>query len=144
MSESYLRAVQAHDQEVNSLFVFLGARLTRAEDGVAELVLPLGKHLCQGGGLIAGGILATMADEAMAHAVLSAIAEDEQIVTSEMNIRYLRALRPNDGKNLTARARIVKKGHSITVTESDLRDDNDRLLAVAGATFFMLQSGNTA
>ena len=71
MPQEYLRAVLQEDQKVNQLFTFLGARVASVENGTARVLLPVSSKLAQGGGMVAGGILATLADEAMAHAVLS-------------------------------------------------------------------------
>jgi uncharacterized protein (TIGR00369 family) len=138
MTVFYLTAVQKEDQDVNPLFRFFGARLTRAEQGEADLLLPVSPSLCQGGGLLAGGILATIADEAMAHALMSVLDPHRNCVTAEMNIRYLRAAHPQEVSLVTVTAKVVKKGAHMAVTAADIQDDRGRLLAVAGATFSLL------
>jgi uncharacterized protein (TIGR00369 family) len=138
MKISYLAAVQKEDQTVNPLFRFFGASLKKAEGGESSLVLPVIPSLCQGGGLLAGGILATIADEAMAHALMSVLEPDAHCVTVEMNIRYLRAAHPQKVSFLTATARVVKKGAHMAATSADVHDDHNHLLAVAGATFSIL------
>lgn len=138
MPKQYLSAVREKDQTVNRLFAFLGARLERAEGGEAVIVTPVSVNFSQGGGMVAGGILATLADEAMAHAVLSSLPEGKAAVTAEMNIRYLRGADPGKGGDITARAGIVKQGQSLIVAQSEVRDGQDRLLATAGATFAVI------
>ena len=137
MSKAYLAALAAKDQKVNPLFYTLKARLIRAEGGQAEIRMPVTGDIVQGGGMVAGGILATLADEAMAHAVLSSLDENMRAVTSEMNIRYLRGASPQDGGKLVAQARVVRMGKHICVTEAQVSDDRNRLLATAGASFFL-------
>jgi uncharacterized protein (TIGR00369 family) len=92
--------------------------------------------------MVAGGILATLADEAMAHAVLSGLAAGLTAVTAELNIRYLRASDPKKGGELKARAKVVKNGHSLCVAESAVHGARNRLLATAGATFYVLKAGS--
>ncbi|MDL2279182.1 PaaI family thioesterase [Desulfovibrio sp. OttesenSCG-928-G11] len=137
MTQSYLEAVCREGQGVNPLFAFLKARLTRVGDGEAEISMPTGLYLCQGGGMVAGGILATLADEAMAHAVMSLLAPGRSTVTAEMNIRYLRGADPGAGGELRALAKVIKEGHSLCFAEAGVLDGNERLLATAGATFFI-------
>ena len=137
MSQCYLDAVREIDQTVNPLFAFLQAHLTLAEQGKASIVMPIGHHLRQGGGKVAGGILATMADECMAHAVLSLLDPCQTIVTAEMNIRYLRSTSPDQSGDLIAWANIVKNGRRLAVAEATVHDSNGRLLATAGATFYV-------
>ena len=138
MPHTYLCAVRDADQHVNPLFRFLGAVLTHAENGEAAITLPVTMNLCQGAGVVAGGILATLADEAMAHACISMLKEGQNTVTAEMNIRYLRATDPKKGGCLTATAKVVKPGRNLFVTEASIHDAEGRLLASAGGTFWVL------
>ena len=138
MPKTYLKAMLAEAQDVNSLFTFLNARLLRAADGEAEVTLTITKNVTQGLGMVAGGILATLADEAMAHAAISTLAEDERCVTAEMNIRYLRAADAATVKTLTAKGNVLKRGKHIIVCTADVFDDANRLLASTGSTFSVL------
>ena len=137
MSQCYLDAVRLDGQQVNPLFCFLQARLTMAENGKASIRMPISGNLRQGGGMVAGGILATMADECMAHAVLSQVGPSQAAMTAEMNIRYLRSANPDQGGELIAHAEIVKAGRTLVVASATVHDSNDRLLATAGATFYV-------
>ena len=134
----YLEALQCEGQDVNPLFSFLGARLVSAAEGRASIELPVSNRLAQGAGVVAGGILATLADEAMAHAVLSLLADGLKTVTTEMNIRYLRATDPYKGGKLVAVGRVIKPGRSIMTTDAEIHDGTGRLLATAGGSFFVL------
>ena len=134
----YLKALCEADQNVNPLFAFLGARLTRAEEGEATIVLPISVRLAQGAGVVAGGILATLADEAMAHAVISMLQGGQRTVTTEMNIRYLRATDPKQEGELIATGTVVKAGRSIMTTEARIHDSQGRLLATAGGSFWVM------
>ena len=134
----YLAAVCCDCQDVNPLFNLLGARLVKAENGEAAIEMPLSHCLTQGGGVVAGGVLATLADEAMAHAVISLIDHDRKTVTTEMNIRYLRATDPDREGTLTGTATVIKAGRSVMTAEARVHDDTGRLLATAGGSFFVL------
>lgn len=136
---SYLAALCCADQNVNPLFNFLGARFVKAEDGEAVIELPVSGRLAQGAGVVAGGILATLADEAMAHAVISMLEEGQHTVTTEMNIRYLRATDPEKKGLLTGTGRVVKRGKTIITTEAAIHDADGRLLATSGGSFFVIE-----
>lgn len=146
MAHAYLTAVKAKDQTVNRLFGLLGARLASASDGNAVVAAPVNADFGQGGGMVAGGILATLADEAMAHAVLSALPEGKACVTAEMNVRYLRGLAPEPDDagtaagDIRAEATVVKRGSALFVAESRVYDSRNRLLATAGATFYTMKA----
>ena len=137
----YLDAVRRQDQQVNSLFTFLGARLEVLEEtrGEAAIHLPVSPKLIQGGGMIAGGVLATLADEAMAHAVMCLLEEGQSLVTAEMNIRYLRAADPNKPGELIAKAGVIKPGRRLMVAEARVLHSDGRLLAVAGGSFQVIE-----
>lgn len=135
MPQTYLSAVQSENQTVNRLFRLLGAHLADVSEGRAVIVAPVSAAFSQGGGMVAGGLLATLADEAMAHAVLSALPEGKACVTAEMNVRYLRGLSPEAGGDIRAEASLVKRGSVLFVAESRVFDARGRLLVTAGATF---------
>jgi uncharacterized protein (TIGR00369 family) len=139
MTQQYLRDVCSEGQGVNPLFDTLEARITRVENGEAEMRLPISRRICQGGGMVAGGILATMADEAMAHAVMSILGDHQATVTAEMNVRYLRGADARKGGELRCLARLVKRGQHICVAEAEVRDQDNRQLIIAGASFFLLE-----
>ncbi|MDR1685068.1 MAG: PaaI family thioesterase [Desulfovibrio sp.] len=139
MTRTYLDEVCGERQSVNPLFNFLNARLRIEPDGAARLTLPVGPGLIQGGGAVAGGILATMADEVMAHAVMAAVGADRATVTVEMNMRYLRSAGPCREADLYAVGRLLKLGKTLCTAASEVYDENDRLLASAGATFYLLE-----
>ena len=138
---SYLAAMCCEMQDVNPLFNHLGARLIAAENGEARIEMPLSPCLTQGEGAVAGGILATLADEAMAHAVISLINHDtHHTVTTEMNIRFLRGTDPNREGVLIGTATVIKPGRHIMTAEAQVRDDTGRLLATAGGSFFVIET----
>jgi len=138
--QNYLNAMLACTRSVNPLFDFLGARLISATAGEAVVSLPVSRNLQQGAGLVAGGILAAMADESMAHAVMSLLGPDQGIVTVEMNIRFLRASKPDQEGCITAEAHVVKPGRTIMAADARVNDPSGRLLAVAGGSFQVISS----
>ncbi len=137
MRHNYLCALREADRAVNPVFRFLGAALEHAENGEARITLPVTENVRQGAGVVAGGILATLAEEAMAHACLSMLKEGQGTVTAEMNIRYLRATDPGKGGCLTATGRVVKPGRNLFVTEAAIVNEQGKLLATAGGTFWV-------
>ncbi len=139
MPKNYLKALAQAEQNVNPLFNLLGARLTRADKGEAVITMPLSPALAQGMGFVAGGILATLADEAMAHAVITLLTDGQKVVTTEMNIRYLRSTDPNQPGELVAAGSVLKAGGTVLTTEARIHDSNGRLLATAGGSFFILR-----
>lgn len=134
----YLEKVCLPNQNVNKIFQHLGVAVKEMHDGKAVLIMPITPCLGQGVGVVAGGILATLADEAMAHAVMSRSLRAS--VTVEMNIRYLKGTPAYDTGFLLAEAAILKMGRSIVVTEARIKNDKGDLLATAGASFYYTET----
>lgn len=132
MSNKYLEKLVQPEQDVNNLFRFLQIGIISMSDEWAEFSLPARPEFLQGGKVIAGGIIATLADEAMAHIVLTGLPDGAMASTIEMNIRYLR---PVSEGELKVMARLVRRGRNIVTTSAEVFDDQERLLATAGASF---------
>lgn len=136
MTAEYLKAVQQPGQQVNRLFRHLGVNITHLDQQAAVLQCDIGEELLQGAGVLAGGILATLADEAMAHAVLARLQPQQRTATVEMSVRYLRPVHAGDVA--TARAWVLKQGRSIATAEAEVRDSQGRLAVKAAASFMVL------
>ena len=135
LDDAYFKALREEGQGVNPLLAYLGAVFEIINPSEARLKLEVSKYLLQGAGVVAGGILLTMADEAMAHVVMANLEPGVKTATVEMNMRYLRSAREG---TLFATSRITRQGRTIITTESEVRDQGDNLLALAGASFIVL------
>ena len=135
MPQNYLDAVSRQGQTVNNLFAFLGVEVDRIEPDRAVLRLPFRPELTQGAGVVAGGILATLLDETMAHAVLGGNQPGQRTTTVDLNVSYLRAVKP--GSDLTCEARVVKRGGRVLFVEASVSSDG-REVARATASFLLL------
>jgi uncharacterized protein (TIGR00369 family) len=138
MPAEYLKKLREPGQRVNPLFQFLGVKVERLSPEQVVLVLPCREDFLQGGGVIAGGVMATLADEAMAHLILANLDEGQSTATIEMNLRFLNPIQK--GK-LFAEAALVKKGRQVFTVEAKIRDGQGRLLAQAGASFMVKETG---
>ena len=114
----------------------LGLRLVkRHKDGVT-LECPIRPDILNGVGVMHGGVLASIADEAAWHVILDALGtKDRNMTTSELKVNYLR---PIAGKKVIARGYVVKMGRTLCVTRIDLMDDQKKLGALAIVTYMLL------
>ncbi|MCJ2166024.1 MULTISPECIES: PaaI family thioesterase [unclassified Pseudodesulfovibrio] len=135
MPKTYLEAVRLTEQTVNPLFAFLGIQVKTIEPDRAVLCLPFRPELMQGGGLVAGGILATLLDEAMAHAVLGGNRPDQRTTTVNLSVSYLRPV--HCGQDLTCEARVAKRGSRMLFVEATALADQ-REVARAAGSFLLL------
>lgn len=133
--QEYLKKVQLQGQTVNPLFAYLGVVVEQISPELVVMHLPFRPDFIQGGGMIAGGIIATLADEAMAHAALANLKPGETTATIEMNIRYLKASSSGD---MTVTASPLKKGRRIITLQAEVVGENGQGVAQAGASFIIL------
>ncbi|MFA5514870.1 MAG: PaaI family thioesterase [Desulfuromonadales bacterium] len=81
----------------------IGLRIEMAEGGKAVLSLPFTVKLAQGGGVMHGGALVTLADTAVAMAIKTILPQGTVFATTELNTKFLAPVR--EGR-LTATATI--------------------------------------
>jgi len=139
MPQVYLKKLQEEGQTVNPLFTFMGVVIEMLSREKVILRLPFQHAFIQGAGVIAGGLMATLADEAMAHVVLANLNAGENTATIEMNIRYLKAIARGE---MIAEATLIKKGKRVLTVKADILDDKRQLLAEAGASFMVIEKKN--
>lgn len=135
MVKEYLQKLREPGQTVNPLFTFLGLEVIEIEPERAVLRLPGQPGFVQGAGATAGGILSTLLDEAMAHAVLGGNPEGKRVVTVDMNVRFLRGV-PAEA-DLLCEAKVVKRGSRVVFTEGVITHNGDEA-ARASASFMIV------
>jgi uncharacterized protein (TIGR00369 family) len=103
---------------------FIGAELAAVKPGYCEIHLPYRQELTQQHGYVHGGALATLADNAAGYAAFSLMPADASVLTVEYKMNIMR---PGLGDRMTARARVIKAGRTITVVESNVYGvENDK------------------
>ena len=137
MLGDYIDRLAVDPGAANPLFGFLGIEIVEMSAEEVVLRLPLKNEFHQGAGVVAGGVLSSLADEAMAHVAVHNLVEGEGTATIEMNLRFVRPITKGVA---TARAKLVKKGKSVITLSADVTDDKDRLVAQAGASFMIIRS----
>jgi uncharacterized protein (TIGR00369 family) len=135
MFKKYIEEVRRPGQKVNFLLEFLGIEIDYLSEEKAVLALPLRKHFLQGAGVVGGGILATLADEAMGHVVAANLNNDQTAATVEMNVRYLESVVSG---TIRAQASVIKKGRSIIFLESDIVNEAGEVVAKASGSFLIM------
>lgn len=137
MPHEYLDQIREPGQTVNPLFTFLGIEVVDLTPDRATLHLLVKPELIQGAGVGAGGVCATLLDEAMAHAVLGGNNPGELTSTIDMNVSYFRPV--SRGDLLTCRARVAKRGKRVVFAEAVVSVDGNEA-AKGSASFMILQA----
>jgi uncharacterized protein (TIGR00369 family) len=102
-----------------------------AEAGVLRCAFEATEAFLNPAGVVQGGILASMLDEAMGPVTAAVSGGEVFAQTLEMKISYLRAARPGP---IFGEGRIVQRGREILFLEGRLTDTEGRALAAATAT----------
>jgi len=111
----------------------VGWQIETVEHGLLRLSLKPGGYLFHGGGLLHGGILATLLDSAMSGAVMSTLQAGQGCTTLQLNVHNIRGVRP-DGGILIAEGRVRHAGRTSATAEGNLFDSAGRLHAHATTT----------
>src|SRR5260370_41168004 len=96
--------------------------LRKHADGVT-IQCPLRQNLLNSNGVLHGGVVASIADEAAWHAMLHAYGGDRQATTTELKVNYLR---PLAGKKVMERDYTLRDGKTLHVSRVDIFDPQRR------------------
>ncbi|MFO7783395.1 MAG: PaaI family thioesterase [Thermodesulfobacteriota bacterium] len=91
-------------------------------DGFFEALVTIGEEHRQQDGFIHAGVMATMADHTAGYACFTTVPEEFQILTVEFKINFLR---PAWGDTLVCRSRVIRRGTSVLVAESEVFDQRE-------------------
>jgi uncharacterized protein (TIGR00369 family) len=116
----------------------LGLEAVNAGPGWFQIGLDVKPQHTQHDGIVHGGVVATMADSALALSALTLIPPGERVVTIEFKINYLR---PARGGRLVCRGEVLRPGRNITVSEAQViatEGGSQTLIAKATGTIAIL------
>ena len=112
----------------------LGMQLTRIEDEYCETILIPSERHRQQHGLIHAGVLATMADHTSGCAARGAVGTDQDVVSVEFKINFLR---PAIADRLRCRGRVLRAGRMLVVCEAEIfaeKNSEEKLVSKAMVT----------
>lgn len=115
--------------EAEPIASFLNMRLLELSEGYAKVVMKLKPEYGNFNGMIFGGIIMSLADQAFAYATNSVITPN---VASQFNIHFVASANAND--ELTAECRVVKSGRRVCISEMTVTNQAGKLIAKATGT----------
>ena len=108
---------------------FLGMKLLELSPGFARVSMALKPEYINFNGMVFGGMISAVADQAFAYATNSVINPN---VASQFNIHFIAAAGEKD--ELTAECRVVKSGKRVCVSEIRVTNQAGKLIATATGT----------
>jgi len=135
--KSLAKEVEAHLRErlaQNPFVIFMGVKVPELGEGYARFTLEIRPDFHNSQGFLQGGVIAALADEAVAYALFSLVPEGEMISTVEMKINFLA---PVQNGQIEAQAHIRKRGRTLSLGEVEVTQ-GERLVAKGMCTYIHL------
>ena len=122
---------------MNPYLDYFGITLIDLKDGYARFKMPVRPEYLQGAKAMQGGLIVALADEAIAHAMMSQLAPDEGLTTVELKSNFLAGVSSGE---LIATATVFKKGQSLIIGDCLVTDDQENNICRVSATFLLLKT----
>lgn len=119
----------------------LGFEVAERGEGRSRMELEVEPRHMNPHGLVHGAVLYALADTGMGAALSSVLEPGETCTTIEIKINYLR---PWKEGTLRCDTRVVSRGRTTAMLQSDLYDGAERHLAMATGTFAVLPAPGRA
>jgi len=110
---------------------YLGCKLEKLEQGKVEISLDAGKQHLNPIGLVHGGVLASLLDNAMGIAVML-VRPNDKTVTTNLNIHYVSTL--YEGK-LRVTAEVLHQSRKMLTTTGTVWDAEGKIATIGTGTF---------
>lgn len=99
------------------LMKHLGAELVELKPGHVTIRAPFRPELTQQHGYFHAGVSGAIADSACGYAAYTLMPSEGSVLTVEYKLNLLA---PADGEELTARARVIRSGKTLTICTADV------------------------
>jgi uncharacterized protein (TIGR00369 family) len=136
--EDRMEHLKAHANAC-AYYRLIGFEVLEAGEGRAVLRMKVRPELMQFQNAVHGGAIFSVADAAVAVALLSTAEPDEQALTIEAKLNYIAGIFPNH-EYVDAEARIVHKGRNIAIGDVEVKRDDGRLAAKGLITYTLRRS----
>ena len=114
----------------------IGLSFSQCEGGFSRCALTVTDRLLNPHRVLHGGVIYSLADTGMGGALYTDLDEDESCATVQIDIFYLAAVTSG---TLTCETKLVHRGRSVAVLESEIANDG-RLVAKALGTYSVFKA----
>jgi acyl-CoA thioesterase len=131
MKEEYLKKVK-EEANRSPYYRLLQMEVLEIRKGKSTIQMPFRKKLTYPYGIVHGGAIASLADSAVAMALIGLVKPSDRITTIEFKINFFTSI--SQGK-LTAQAKIIYKGSKTAVGDVEVSNEAGKLVAKVIATY---------
>jgi len=117
----------------NPFVELIGLEFSICEEGYSECSMPVDEKLLNPLRCVHGGVICSMADTGMGAAVLSLLAEDENLTSLETRVAYCE---PVSSGVLTCKSKTVHKTRRVAFMEAEITS-NGHLVAKTAGTYHL-------
>lgn len=132
----YLEKIQSGEKGLNPYLDYFQITLTELSFGRACFKMPVRPEYLQGANAMQGGLIVALADEAIAHAMMTQLSPEEGLTTIELKSNFLSSV--DDGE-LIAEATVFKKGQSLMIGDCIVMNGQGKNICRVSATFMLLK-----
>jgi uncharacterized protein (TIGR00369 family) len=129
----YIRAIASGELPPPPIAELHGFEIVEAEEGRAVFALTPAEWMYNPIGMVHGGIAATILDSCMGCAVHSTLEVGQGYTTTDLQVRYIRAMSDVTGRVL-AEGRVVHAGRRTATAEGRVFAESDEKLIAHGST----------
>jgi acyl-CoA thioesterase len=137
---SYLDNIKKDGKYANPFFCLMGIEVVSVEPGKAVLKMQVRPDMHNGVGWLQGGMLAAIADEAMALALYSLLLNTEGIATISESTSFIKGAQ--DGL-IIAEGRVIRKGRRVAFAEGEVYTGNDERIMLSRTSAAFAVTTNT-
>ena len=137
IKESYEKALRKAVENA-PYYQLLQIRLEEIDLGFARFRMPFRRELVQAYGVAHGGAITSLADTAVAFALMTLIQPGERVTTVEMKINFLAPVIEGE---LVGESRVIQKGKRLALADMEVKDQNGKLVAKGLATYMIISPG---
>jgi len=129
---AYLKRLQAGEKGLNPIVDYLEMKLEEVREGYARMRMPFRSEYLQASGYLQGGLMVALADEAIAHAMITVLDSGFGMTTIELKCNFLAHVTDSD---LFAEATVFKKGRTLIIGDCLVKDARGKDVLRCTATF---------
>lgn len=132
----YLDAIIEGRKGLNPFMDYFNITISDVSPGKVICKMPIRPEYLQGAKIMQGGMIVALADEAIAHAMMTMLNPDEGLTTIELKSNFLSGV---DRGELVAEATVFKKGQILMIGDCLVRNDEGKNVCRVSATFMLLK-----
>jgi uncharacterized protein (TIGR00369 family) len=133
----YLDKIRAGEKGLNPYLDHFNIAVADVSSGRAVFRMAVRPEYLQGARFMQGGLIVALADEAIAHAMMTVLTPEEGLTTIELKSNFLTGV---DEGELLAEASVFKKGRSLIIGDCLVTDGAGKPVCRVSATFMLLRA----